>query len=105
MFEYLYIYGKYIETNLTFLAFLGHSSYVRSAQKPLLCKKEVDFRHFGHNPRNKIPIVSKKTYTFRPGSFLPKHTGLTANKSPCYAALLPSPLFAIVKSYYFTKPP
>lgn len=56
---------------------------------PRVYKKEVNFRHLEHNPRNKTINMSIKTYTlYILGASKPKARS-GSWKSPCYAALLP----------------
>lgn len=72
---------------------------------PRVYKKEVNFHHLEHNPRNKTINMSTKTYIlYILGASKPKAQVWQLEK-PLLRGPSPPPLFAIVKSYYFTKPP
>lgn len=72
---------------------------------PHVYKKEVNFHHLEHNPRNKTINMSTKTYTFCIlGASKPKAQAWQLEK-PLLRAPPPLPLSTIVKSYDFTKTP
>ena len=53
-------------------------------------RKEVNFRHLEHNPRDKTINMSTKTYIlYILGASEPKTQGLADGKKTCYAPLLP----------------
>ena len=72
---------------------------------PRVYKKEVNFRHLEHNTRNKTINMSTKTYIlYILGASKPKAQVWQLEK-PLLRDPPPLPLFAIVKSYDFTKTP